>query len=57
MVKQRASLVPIFIDAINMFKKGGTTKWAFTKDHIESIIILVFSATVDRSSKKGEFID
>ena len=53
MVKQRASLVPLLIDAFNMFKKGETTKRAFTKNHIKSIIILVFSATVDKSSKKG----
>ena len=52
-VKQRTSLVNILIDAINMFKKGETTKRAFTKNHIKSIIILVFSATVDKSSKKG----
>ena len=53
MAKQRASLVPLFIDAINMFKKGETTKRSFTKYHIKSIIILVFSATVDKFSKKG----
>ena len=56
-VKQKASLVTLLIDAINMFKKGEMTKRAFTKDHIKSIIILVFGATVDNSSKKGEFID
>ena len=51
--KQRESLVPLFINAINMFKKGKKTKWAFKKDHIKSIIILVLSATVDKSSKNG----
>ena len=40
-----------------MFKKGETTNWAFTKDHIKSIIILVLSATVDKSSNKGELLD
>ena len=53
MAKQRASLVPLFIDAINMFKKGETTKRSFTKYHIKSIIILVFSALLDKFSKKG----
>ena len=56
-MKQRASLVPILIDAINMFKKVETTKRAFTKEQIKSIIILVFSATVYKSSKKGELLD
>ena len=56
-VNNRASLVPLLIDAVNMFKKGETTKQAFTKDHIKSIIILVFRTTVDKFSKKGEFLD
>ena len=53
LMKQKASLVTLLIDAINTFKKGETTKRAFTKDHIKSIIILVFIATVDKSSSKG----
>ena len=53
-VKQRAYLVPLLIDAINMFKKVETTKRDFEKEQIKSIIILVFSATVDKSSNKGQ---
>ena len=45
------------IDAIIMLKKVEATKRALTKDHIKSIIIPVFSATFDKSSKKGEFLD
>ena len=52
-VKQRASLVLLLIYAIGMLKMGETTKRTFTKDYTKSIIILVFSATVDKSSKKG----
>ena len=52
-VKQRASLVPLLIDAINILKKGETTKRAFKKDHIKSIVILFFIATVDKFLKKG----
>ena len=57
MVKHRASLVPLLIGEIDMFKKGETTKRSFTMDHIKSIIILVFGATVDKFSKKVEFLD
>ena len=53
MVRHRVSLVPLLIDAINMFKKGETKKWSFKKYHIKSIIILVFSATVDKKFKEG----
>ena len=56
-VKQMASLVPLLIDSIYMFKKGETMKRDFTKDHIKSIIILVFSVTVDKFSKREEFLD